>query len=344
MPSGHNNIGLPQYSGNRIMGCQNSVFYLDLSVSFDTQGNIPWTDLTTIAGSPVNTCWQVSALAGPNNTSIYAFGGVMVDKSTTFSVDTVIYEFDTKTQQWSTPEISGTLPKRRKEFQIVQDNSGKAYMFGGLSDNSTGSTKVKWFNDMDISDIISMSWSKVSTSKNKAPPLRADFTATMLNNSIIVYIGGRQANPASAKTKSYSNMDQIWTYDTKNASWMLVTAAGTVPGVRIGHSAVLALDGRIIVFGGYDQNLSPASPALAVLDTSTSPFRNYTWVTSTDTEIPLSSPTNSSITNPTLSTSPTSTTTPDYTTKTPSYSITPQKNGVISSRTGIILGTTIGAL
>ncbi|CAG8497501.1 9572_t:CDS:2, partial [Racocetra fulgida] len=62
-------------------GCQNSVFYLDLSVSFDTQGNIPWTDLTTIAGSPVNTCWQVSALAGPDYTSIYAFGGVMIDKT-----------------------------------------------------------------------------------------------------------------------------------------------------------------------------------------------------------------------------------------------------------------------
>ncbi|CAG8729904.1 14248_t:CDS:2, partial [Dentiscutata heterogama] len=192
---------------------------------------------------------------------------------TTLSVNTVVYEFNTKTQKWNTPNISGTLPKRRKEIQIVQDNSGKVYMFGGLANPSTGSTKTKWFNDMNILDIIEMSWSKVSNFNNNTPPLQADFTATMLNNSVIVYIGGRQTTSASGKTKSYRSMEEIWTYDTKNASWTLVTAIGDVPGVRMGHSAVLALDGRIIVFGGYGQNSSSADPQLAVLDTSTSPFQ-----------------------------------------------------------------------
>ncbi|CAG8776589.1 1814_t:CDS:1, partial [Dentiscutata heterogama] len=60
--------------------CQNSVFYLDLSAPFDTQNNIPWTDLTSTASIPVNTCWQVSVLGGPDNSSIYAFGGMMVDE------------------------------------------------------------------------------------------------------------------------------------------------------------------------------------------------------------------------------------------------------------------------
>ncbi|KAF0439194.1 galactose oxidase [Gigaspora margarita] len=254
-------------------GCQNSVFYLDLSAPFDTRNNIPWTDLTSTAGIPVSTCWQVSALGGPDNSSIYAFGGMMLDKNITLSVDTTVYEFNTKTQQWNTLNISGTPPKRRKEIQIVQDNSGKVYMFGGLINPSTGSTKTRWFNDMNILDIIGMSWSKVSNSKHNAPPLQVDYTATMLNNSVIVYIGGRQTTSSSGKIKNYRSMEEIWTYDTKNASWILVTAIGTVPGVRIGHSAVLASDGRIIVFGGYDHNFSPANPELAVLDSSTSPFQ-----------------------------------------------------------------------
>ncbi|RIB19037.1 hypothetical protein C2G38_1301397 [Gigaspora rosea] len=146
-------------------------------------------------------------------------------------------------------------------------------MFGGLINPSTGSTKTRWFKDMDILDIIGMSWSKVSNSKHNAPPHLVDFTATMLNNSVIVYIGGRQTTSSSGKTNRYRSMEEIWTYDTKNASWLLVTAIGTVPGVRIGHSAVLASDGRIIVFGGYDHNFSPANPELAVLDSSTSPFQ-----------------------------------------------------------------------
>ncbi|KAF0478499.1 galactose oxidase [Gigaspora margarita] len=257
-------------------GCQNSVFYLDILSSFDTSDNIPWIDLTSIAALPVGTCWQVSAHDSQKN-SIYILEGLMVNNSSNqVNVsDTLIYSFDTKIQRWSKPIISGIAPPRRMELQISQDSSS-IYMFGGLSKPLTGSQNITWFSDMNILDIKNLSWLIVVTSGLDLPPPQADFTATILNNGMIVYIGGRQVTNAYGSEISYKQMDKIWTYDTKKSFWNLIVASGTIPGVRTGHSAVLAMDGRIIVYGGKENEelLSPATPDLAVLDTaSTPPFQ-----------------------------------------------------------------------
>ncbi|CAG8542543.1 13636_t:CDS:2, partial [Dentiscutata heterogama] len=233
-------------------GCQNSVFYLDISSSFSTSDSIPWTDLTSIAAPPVATCWQVSAVDSSNN-SIYMFGGLMTNSSD--QVNTFVYTFDTKLQQWSNPTISGAVPLVRMEFQIAQDSS-RVYMFGGLSGPSIGSQNTRWFRDMNIFDIKSLSWLIVATSGLDLPLPQADFTATMLSNGTIgKSLFKKQATTSSGSGISYRQMDK--------------TASGTIPGVRTGHSAVLAMDGRIIVYGGKENEelLSPANPDLAILDT-----------------------------------------------------------------------------
>ncbi|CAG8564038.1 6213_t:CDS:2 [Acaulospora morrowiae] len=253
--------------------CQNSVYYLDISTSFDTD-NIPWTDLTKTAGIPERICWQVSG-GGVNNSIVYLFGGITQNNLTKEVIsDTLVFAFDTKTQQWTKPSISDTPPERRRELSVAQDNSGKIFIFGGLTDPLTGSRSTTWFSDMSVLDISRLTWLFVVTSGIDIPPPQADFTATMLSNGTILYIGGRQSDSASGTNITYKRMDQIWTYDTSRGYWRLITTVGTIPGVRAGHSAVLAPNGRVIVYGGVsDDLLTPASPDLAVLDTSTSPFQ-----------------------------------------------------------------------
>ncbi|CAG8590570.1 24020_t:CDS:2 [Gigaspora rosea] len=315
-------------------GCQNSVFYLDTLSSFSTlDNNIPWIDLTSIANLPVGTCWQVSAHDSQKN-SIYILEGLMINSSNQVNVsDTLVYSFDTKIQKWSKSMISGIAPPRRMELQISQDSSN-IYMFGGLSGPLTGSQNTTWFNDMNILDIKSLSWLIVVPSGIDLPPPQADFTATILNNGMIVYIGGRQATNAYGSEISYKQMNKIWTYDTKKSFWNLIVTSGTIPGVRTGHSAVLAMDGRIIVYGGKENEelLSPATPDLAVLDTaSTPPFQcnksNYTWITSF----------NANTLKPTS-------TTEQYEDSTTTYSIKPiqPSDKVISLNIALILGAAIG--
>ncbi|CAG8760198.1 9153_t:CDS:2, partial [Dentiscutata erythropus] len=314
-------------------GCQNSVFYLDISSSFSTSDSIPWTDLTSIAALPVATCWQVSAVGSLNN-SIYMFGGLMTNSSD--QVNTLVYAFDTKIKQWSNPTISGAAPLIRTEFQIAQDSS-RVYMFGGLSGPLTGSQNTRWFRDISILDIKSLSWLIVAASGVDLPLPQADFTATILNNGTIVYIGGRQATTSSGSGISYRQMDK--------------TASGTIPGVRSGHSAVLAMDGRIIVYGGKEneESPSPANPDLAILDTASNVTQqtptvapgpssnvylldisnnsNYTWITSFNAKNTL---------NPTS-------TNDQFTDSTPTYSILPSPTSpIISSNVAIIIGVAIG--
>ncbi|CAG8533483.1 2588_t:CDS:2, partial [Acaulospora colombiana] len=253
--------------------CQNSVFYLDISNSFSTN-NVTWIDLTTTANIPERICWQVNG-GGVNSSIVYLFGGITQDNLTKKVIsDTLVFAFDTKTQKWTEPSITGTPPNRRRELSVAQDNSGRMFIFGGLTDPLTGSQSTTFFNDMNILDVSNLSWLFVVTSGVDIPLPQADFTATILPDGTILYIGGKQTYSASGTNVTYKQMDQIWTYDTKEGYWKLIIAGGTVPGVRAGHSAVLASDGHIIVYGGIgDDLLTPASPDLAILDTSTSSFQ-----------------------------------------------------------------------
>ncbi|RHZ75772.1 hypothetical protein Glove_209g23 [Diversispora epigaea] len=259
-----------------IENCQSDVFYLDISNSFnidDNNQNIPWNDLTSTAEIPERICWH-NSIKETNNNTIYLFGGITQNiKSKELTYDTLLYKFDITSQKWSKPSLTGISPGRRINLEIVQNNkndSENTYIFGGLTTN-----KLMWFNDMNILETLKLTWLLVETSGIDIPPPQADFTATLLSNGIILYIGGRKAVNGYGDKITFKKMDQIWTYDTTKGYWELIIATGTIPGVRVGHSAVLALDGRIIIYGGKNDEilLTPAIPDLAVLDTSVSPFK-----------------------------------------------------------------------
>jgi len=84
------------------------------------------------------------------------------------------------------------------------------YIFGGAP---VGSPVISYFNDMVILDTVESSWS-ISTPVN-SPMVRYDYTATLLSNGVIIYIGGREFNQASRQV----DIKQINLYDTKSQTW-----------------------------------------------------------------------------------------------------------------------------
>jgi N-acetylneuraminic acid mutarotase len=190
--------------------CSNEVFYLDVSQTFNIQAPL-WNDITPNAGIPFRIGWGTTSLNDINNKqTIYLLGGIIQNIATndTESVGSFIYSFNLNFLTWDVPTVKGIPPERRRQISSVSDNTGKLYIFGGITGELTGSTATKYFNDMNIFNTVELSWS-ISKSPITA---RASYTATLLLNGVIVYIGG------------YSNnididISQIALYDTKTSTW-----------------------------------------------------------------------------------------------------------------------------
>ncbi|CAI2174742.1 4226_t:CDS:2 [Funneliformis geosporum] len=161
------------------------IFYLDVSKPFDIK--IPsWTELSNI---PFGSIWATVVSNNINNDpNIYLFGGFMVDNDLVDSFSSIIHRFNVNSSTWNIPPVGGISPERRRETKAV-NSDGKLYIFGGSSEKYLGSPTIKFFNDMNIFDTVGLSWLIIS--QVDAPRKRASYTATLLPNGFIVYIGAK---------------------------------------------------------------------------------------------------------------------------------------------------------
>src|SRR5947209_324032 len=84
---------------------------------------------------------------------LYLFGGEAVDAITQDYISTsIIYSFNLDSLTWGIPTIQGNSPVRLREIRSVIDNTGKMYIFGGMTSKS--SSTIQYFNDMIIFNII----------------------------------------------------------------------------------------------------------------------------------------------------------------------------------------------
>jgi len=152
---------------------ENQFFYLDVSVSFNTQ-ELLWNDLTSINIVPSH--WGAASVNGDvNNNTLFLYGGTPLN--TTEKMD-LVYTFDGKTNLWSVPETIGVGVDKHSLTGIV-DYHGKMYLFGGYDDKES--------NDMLIFDTINLNWGKGSLVD--APTPRDVYGATLLPNQQIIYLG-----------------------------------------------------------------------------------------------------------------------------------------------------------
>ncbi|CAB4495712.1 hypothetical protein RhiirA1_530100 [Rhizophagus irregularis] len=246
----------------------NEVFYLNLSRSFDVE-NPPWFDLTSTASIPFGSHFATVASNDVNNNlDIYLFGGVMVDIITQQdSFTSFVFKFNVNSSRWNAPSVNGIVPKRRRKINAVSDNSGKIYIYGGVADVLVGSSTPQFLDDLIIFNTVDSLWSISSSTI-----IRASYSATLLPNGIIAYIGGHE------NLDQIVDISKIVLYDIKSSTWSIKTAKfpDQIIDNRLSHTAVLAPNTKIIVFGGSKIangifNVR-VSPDVAVLNTETEPF------------------------------------------------------------------------
>ncbi|CAG8503310.1 12978_t:CDS:2 [Funneliformis caledonium] len=269
----------------------NDLFYLDLSVKFnlDSKEGLPWVDLTNKSGIPVKSSWSTVSLGGENSSTFYLIGGTMKDFYTSEDVnDTVIYAYDLETGLWSIPDLividkdsneidltkESTLQQRDYiqrvvGAQSVHDELGTIYVFGGTQ----GPNANVNFGDLIIFDSKQMIWDIYNG--GEFLHTRVGFTATLLSNGIIIYIGGLLDDLGNSGNLTLVEMNHIWTFDTSTHKWVLEMAEGESTSGRYHHTSVLTFDGLIIVYGGINTAKHAASPDIVVLDTIVYPLQ---WI------------------------------------------------------------------
>ncbi|CAG8688461.1 29960_t:CDS:2, partial [Gigaspora margarita] len=230
--------------GNRLyfFGSQNTAqqhdnIYLDVTLSTLNTTNPSWNMSNPI---PAKFLLASACVGGPNKKTIYLLDHF--DTSNGDSNNTVVYAFDTLSQTWSNPNISEQIPLRDK--YPIDDKFIK-------------------LNDIYILDTLILAW--IQGSNFNAPTPRIDFTATLLNNGLILYIGG-------TTDVSLINMSEIPTYNTNNNSWDTTIAIGDTVDSRVCHTAVLSPDGHVVIYGGSNSRPINQSQNLAVLDTTVNPY------------------------------------------------------------------------
>ncbi|RHZ78074.1 hypothetical protein Glove_168g55 [Diversispora epigaea] len=249
------------------------IFYLDLSKSFDNF-NLTWT-LISDEGLPVYV-WRSTSVLSLDNSTVYLIGGLMQNKEThEYDYSNLIYTYDCLTSKWSKPVIDGDKVPPRQNIKGVIENSGKIYIFGGHNATNLTSLRGVSFNDMNVLDTFSKTWTNLNISEN-LPLSCAEYAANILPNGTIIYIGGleRASNDANY---TLVNMKKIKLFNTITYKWSQMNATGSYIGPRWYFSSVLTPDGYIIILGGLSYSGGSidyvgVSPKLARLDTNQNPF------------------------------------------------------------------------
>ncbi|RIA79619.1 hypothetical protein C1645_840277 [Glomus cerebriforme] len=248
---------------------EKNFFYLDVSVPFSTQ-NLLWKDLSIIDILPPHE-YATSIIGGTNNDTLFLYGGITYDQTMA-----LVYTFDSKSDSWSIPKITGVNTIRKTTLTGI-NHDGKMYLWSGC-DNKVLDSCV-FVNDMLILDTINLSWGKGSLVN--APTQRRNYGATLLSNNNIIYMGGIDTiTYISYNTKSLIitqgsalTLSEVYLYDTINDNWSTKMTSGRIPSNRAGFSTVLGLDGqRIIIFGGVFVYPGYLDTTLYVLD-----LTNFSW-------------------------------------------------------------------
>ncbi|CAG8649108.1 1612_t:CDS:2 [Ambispora leptoticha] len=241
---------------------------------------------------------------------IYLYGGLKTNSNGDWQLANHSYSIDViNSALWTEKEIPlDSGPKGRRSMTSIVDKAGIIYVFGGSNQTIDGETRGNYDTTMYKLNSVTGLWSQA--------PLRTlgidnttlpgfDYSATMLGDGKIIYIGGQLANGV------YLDMNKVWSYNTLNDQWTLNQVGGEEISSRAAHSAVLALaildtttwtwskplitnpsmtrhahtatlykNYMIVAFGAHQQNLDSviiSNNFISILDTSNGTFK---WVPS----------------------------------------------------------------
>ncbi|KAF0544018.1 galactose oxidase [Gigaspora margarita] len=241
------------YDSNNESG-MNEILYLDLIKPFDTNSS-PWNKNSMTI--PVAISQSAICIS---SSSIFLIGGNMRDP--TYQIvnsSSSFYTLNLDDSQWTIPNISGVNETflGRQDLKAVIDSHRRIFLFGGISFRLNYTV----FGDMNIIDLNTMT--SLTLPIQNLP--RRGYTATLLKNNCIIYIGGK----SNESVHSHIDMNMIHIFNTTSLSWSNMQAIGDKISSRDGHSAVLTQNETIIIYGGGTAlyNFIQSEPVLATLDT-----------------------------------------------------------------------------
>ncbi|CAG8555334.1 2239_t:CDS:2 [Ambispora leptoticha] len=238
----------------------NDFFFLNLENAFKSNSTI--FELELILGKEdIPSMYGPTYAVGENSSTIFLFGG-WVNASDIISQSQVIYKIYVKpgSTTWSqiinNQENTTTWPSARSSAAAVIDTREYMYIWGG---------QINVDKRMYVYDTIHNVWHNPS---NSTASVRFNYTATLLGDGRILYIGG-----SNSSTLKPVNLSQILIYDTVSLQWSTKTVPNTnklslFP--RDGHTSILSPDEKtIIIYGGLDVD---DKTALLLLDTTSFSF------------------------------------------------------------------------
>lgn len=154
-------------------------FYIDFSIPFNTK-ELTWEDLSDYYTLPSH-AFSATVKGNRNNNTLFLYGGIIESTAETL----LVYRYDTQSNAWSTPTITGINNIRKRDLIGIIDNNGKMYLWSGMKVINEKNTN--YVNDMLILDTINLSWGQGSTIG--APTARGNYGAILLPNNNIIYMG-----------------------------------------------------------------------------------------------------------------------------------------------------------
>ncbi|RHZ46790.1 hypothetical protein Glove_606g120 [Diversispora epigaea] len=259
-------LGGWKYSSNLTKKYTDEIFYLNLTQQFDV-ANPSW-ELVLGGNLPLYSYFSAAFVNTFDDNIIYLIGGFMSNITTgEYDYSNLAYMYNYSSYEWTTLDV-GNVTSRQETVGIINDK-GIAYIFGGFNRTNATTSEGTYYNDMRIFDVSSMKLSPLSITRNLPSPF-SSYTANLLKNGIIVYIGGQEDSYERYPNLPYKvlSLETLRLFNTKKSEWsyMNVTGGENIDP-RFMHSTVLS-KGEIILFGGCANNFSRINTKLAILNTN----------------------------------------------------------------------------
>ncbi|CAG8481770.1 8245_t:CDS:2 [Acaulospora morrowiae] len=154
--------------------------------------------------------------------------------------------------------------------QAICDDK-RILLFQGIQDVIMSGDKINAPGVFLYYDLVSSTLTSELSVDPKIHGLVRPFIVQLIDGNVLM-IGGKMRKIDGAF--EYRSMSELNIYDPNTSTWISMNATGQILAGRESFSLSPTQDGRLILYGGINNvNTNPISPDIAVLDTTSNPFR-----------------------------------------------------------------------